>query len=132
MTLFSSSLFVSLSLSPSLPLTLCLLSPCLFSLLRKYFLFYFSLTVSLSYPFLHGNLPVPISLSLSENSDRLQRTTRAMFVREPLSRLWAVYLDKFVLPDSWLDHGLRILHRRRWQALHRGVCFVLIFRLSLQ
>ncbi|GFS10584.1 carbohydrate sulfotransferase [Elysia marginata] len=59
-----------------------------------------------------------IYFRFGESPARIQRSTRAMFVREPLSRLWAVYLDKFVLPDSWMDHGLRILHRRRWRSVH--------------
>ncbi|XP_070173682.1 uncharacterized protein [Littorina saxatilis] len=39
-------------------------------------------------------------------------TRRVMFARDPWSRLWSGYIDKFVLPDSWLDHGKRILRKR--------------------
>ncbi|KAK7474592.1 hypothetical protein BaRGS_00034176, partial [Batillaria attramentaria] len=39
-------------------------------------------------------------------------TTRVLFSRDPWSRLWSGFVDKFVLPDSWLDHGLAILRMR--------------------
>ena len=37
---------------------------------------------------------------------------QVLFVRDPYARLWSVYVDKFVLPDSWLDHGISIVQRR--------------------
>lgn len=37
---------------------------------------------------------------------------RFMFVREPYSRLWSAYVDKFLLPDHWDADGWRILRLR--------------------
>ncbi|XP_076437663.1 uncharacterized protein LOC143276893 [Babylonia areolata] len=42
--------------------------------------------------------------------------TKAMFTRDPWNRVWSSYVDKLVLPDSWLDHGKAILQRRRVAA----------------
>ncbi|XP_070179068.1 carbohydrate sulfotransferase 8-like [Littorina saxatilis] len=42
---------------------------------------------------------------------------RFMFVREPYSRLWSAYVDKFLLPDFWVSNGPSIMKRkkrRRW------------------
>ncbi|XP_070208603.1 carbohydrate sulfotransferase 10-like isoform X1 [Littorina saxatilis] len=37
---------------------------------------------------------------------------KVLFVRDPWARIWSVYIDKFVLPDSWLDYGRAIANRR--------------------
>ncbi|XP_035824999.1 carbohydrate sulfotransferase 9 [Aplysia californica] len=38
---------------------------------------------------------------------------RVMFSRDPYKRLWSSYVDKFMLPDSWIDHGKSMLFSRR-------------------
>ncbi|XP_076461805.1 carbohydrate sulfotransferase 11-like [Babylonia areolata] len=37
---------------------------------------------------------------------------RIMFTRDPWARLWSAYVDKFVLPDSWMDLGRSIVRMR--------------------
>ncbi|XP_076456725.1 uncharacterized protein LOC143291023 [Babylonia areolata] len=49
-------------------------------------------------------------------------TTKALFTRDPYSRLWAVYVDKFLLPDSWLDHGMAIVQRRKNRTESQRPC----------
>ena len=39
-----------------------------------------------------------------------------LFTRDPWARIWSSYVDKFVLPDSWLDHGRSIMSRRKDKA----------------
>ncbi|XP_076458498.1 carbohydrate sulfotransferase 11-like [Babylonia areolata] len=43
---------------------------------------------------------------------------RFMFTRDPYSRLWSVYIDKFVLPDFffWSQLGSVIKDERRWKG----------------
>ena len=57
-----------------------------------------------------------------------------MFTRDPYQRLWSSYVDKFMLPDSWADHGLAIMFSR--QAKGKAykacpdditVCFVMLY-----
>ncbi|KAL8599476.1 hypothetical protein ACOMHN_065275 [Nucella lapillus] len=43
----------------------------------------------------------------------LSATRRVMFSRDPWSRLWSAYVDKFILPDSWMDHGKWIATMRK-------------------
>ncbi|XP_067657348.1 carbohydrate sulfotransferase 11-like isoform X2 [Haliotis asinina] len=38
--------------------------------------------------------------------------TRFMFARDPYSRLWSAYLDKFFLPDFWRSFALHITRQR--------------------
>ncbi|KAK6195293.1 hypothetical protein SNE40_000754 [Patella caerulea] len=53
-------------------------------------------------------------LSFSNMTDRyfLSNTNRLVVARDPYSRLWAVYLDKFFLPDFWRSHGQVIIRKR--------------------
>ena len=38
---------------------------------------------------------------------------RFMFVRDPYSRLWSAYVDKFLLIDYWRTEGMNIVHLRK-------------------
>ncbi|XP_025084698.1 carbohydrate sulfotransferase 13-like isoform X2 [Pomacea canaliculata] len=44
----------------------------------------------------------------------LENRFRFMFVRDPYSRLWSAYVDKFLLPNFWKMYGWRIVQRRPW------------------
>ncbi|CAL1543508.1 unnamed protein product, partial [Lymnaea stagnalis] len=38
----------------------------------------------------------------------VNETLRFMFVREPYSRLWSAWIDKFWLPDFWMLEAIRL------------------------
>ncbi|XP_076453591.1 carbohydrate sulfotransferase 10-like [Babylonia areolata] len=61
---------------------------------------------------LHGGKKKSLRFDDEREHDVIFHTRRVMFARDPWSRLWSDYVDKFVLPDSWLDHGKRILMLR--------------------
>lgn len=46
-----------------------------------------------------------------------------MFVREPYSRLWSAYVDKFLLPDLWDIDGRNIVSRRPGVNKTSARCF---------
>ncbi|XP_025107342.1 carbohydrate sulfotransferase 11-like isoform X4 [Pomacea canaliculata] len=46
----------------------------------------------------------------------LSTDLRFMFVREPYSRLWSAYVDKFLLVDYWRSEGQRIVKQRKVKA----------------
>ncbi|KAK7088000.1 hypothetical protein V1264_021980 [Littorina saxatilis] len=52
------------------------------------------------------------NIDTAEGSSLLFKTKRIMFARNPWSRLWSAYVDKFVLPDSWLDIGQTVVAMR--------------------
>ncbi|XP_025080192.1 carbohydrate sulfotransferase 10-like isoform X2 [Pomacea canaliculata] len=56
--------------------------------------------------------PKTVSLNTQPGRDVIFNSTRVMFARDPWSRLWSAYVDKFILPDSWLDHGQNIVQLR--------------------
>ncbi|KAL8574879.1 hypothetical protein ACOMHN_003439 [Nucella lapillus] len=70
----------------------------------------------------HGTSP-PVNYytfsSASQASRLLSHRFRFMFVREPYSRLWSSYVDKFLLPDFWHLDG-RAISRRRPNATQRA------------
>ncbi|KAK6178012.1 hypothetical protein SNE40_012857 [Patella caerulea] len=45
-----------------------------------------------------------------------------MFVRDPYSRLWSAYLDKFFLPDFWRTYAKNIVLRRHERSLKADIC----------
>nr|KAG5696702.1 hypothetical protein BaRGS_012071 [Batillaria attramentaria] len=49
----------------------------------------------------------------SEEKSLINTFNKVLFVRDPYARLWSVYVDKFLLPDFWLEHGLTIVNQRR-------------------
>ncbi|ESO97579.1 hypothetical protein LOTGIDRAFT_104299 [Lottia gigantea] len=53
----------------------------------------------------------------------ISKQTRFMFVRNPYSRLWSAYLDKFFLPDFWGRAAKAIVAlRKEKQKLKSKVC----------
>ncbi|XP_041374623.1 carbohydrate sulfotransferase 11-like isoform X2 [Gigantopelta aegis] len=54
--------------------------------------------------------------SLQQARAFLPNTLRFLFSRDPYSRLWSAYVDKFLLPDYWCTEGLRIIARRSKSA----------------
>ena len=50
--------------------------------------------------------------TLKDAEKVLPHTLRFFFSREPYSRLWSAYVDKFILPDYWCTEGRRIVNRR--------------------
>ncbi|KAK6961021.1 carbohydrate sulfotransferase 8 [Biomphalaria glabrata] len=53
----------------------------------------------------HLNLPRKSFRSEEDQADIL-KTTRVLFVRHPLERLWSCYLEKFFLIDFWTSAGI--------------------------
>jgi hypothetical protein len=47
------------------------------------------------------------------NEDRLAHSVRTMTVRNPYTRLWSAYIDKFLLPDFWFSKGKHIIRMVR-------------------
>ncbi|XP_053388930.1 carbohydrate sulfotransferase 11-like [Mercenaria mercenaria] len=43
----------------------------------------------------------------------ISNSVRAMTVRSPYTRLWSVFIDKFLLPDFWLKKGKHIIRMIR-------------------
>ncbi|XP_060597805.1 carbohydrate sulfotransferase 9-like [Ruditapes philippinarum] len=43
-----------------------------------------------------------------------------MFARDPFSRLWSAYVDKFLLPDFWKADAMHVLRRLRPNATSYG------------
>ncbi|KAL8567231.1 hypothetical protein ACOMHN_046641 [Nucella lapillus] len=62
---------------------------------------------------LHGGKKKTLRFDDESEHDVIFHTRRVMFSRDPWSRLWSDYVDKFILPDSWLDHGKTILRLRQ-------------------
>ncbi|XP_071090259.1 carbohydrate sulfotransferase 11-like [Haliotis cracherodii] len=48
--------------------------------------------------------------------------TRFMFARDPYSRLWSAYLDKFFLPDFWRSFALHITRQRHDSTIEARKC----------
>ncbi|XP_071090737.1 carbohydrate sulfotransferase 11-like [Haliotis cracherodii] len=48
--------------------------------------------------------------------------TRFMFARDPYSRLWSAYLDKFFLPDFWRSFALDITRQRHDSTIEARKC----------
>lgn len=44
-----------------------------------------------------------------QDSDFFWRSLRATTVRDPYTRLWSAYIDKFILPDFWVTKGKHII-----------------------
>nr|KAG5695906.1 hypothetical protein BaRGS_017344 [Batillaria attramentaria] len=53
------------------------------------------------------------SMSQGTPPEHLLSDFRFMFVRDPWSRLWSAYLDKFLLIDFWRTDGQQIVRRRK-------------------
>ncbi|CAL1545901.1 unnamed protein product [Lymnaea stagnalis] len=53
----------------------------------------------------HFNLPRRNFKTAEDRAD-IMRSTRVLFVRHPLERLWSCYLEKFYLLDFWTTAGL--------------------------
>ncbi|KAH9498607.1 hypothetical protein Btru_007775 [Bulinus truncatus] len=49
----------------------------------------------------------PVNLQI-QSLPELSKKIRFMFVRDPYSRLWSAWIDKFLLPDFWLQYGKNI------------------------
>ncbi|ESO92755.1 hypothetical protein LOTGIDRAFT_162235 [Lottia gigantea] len=62
------------------------------------------------------------NISFKSVSDRydLSSTRRILVARNPYSRLWAVYLDKFLLPDFWRSHG-KAIAKQKMRALNSSL-----------
>ena len=63
-----------------------------------------------------------ISASAHKGPSYLSGRLRFMFVREPYSRLWSAYVDKFLLPDYWNVDGVRITRRRPGVSREAAKC----------
>ncbi|KAL8573688.1 hypothetical protein ACOMHN_018963 [Nucella lapillus] len=70
---------------------------------------------------LHGGKKKSLRFDDEREHDVIFHTRRVMFSRDPWSRLWSDYVDKFILPDSWLDHGKRIMMLRARQSANSDV-----------
>ncbi|KAK3099873.1 hypothetical protein FSP39_011026 [Pinctada imbricata] len=49
----------------------------------------------------------------NQNQDFLDNSLRVMTVRDPYTRLWSAYIDKFLLPDFWHTRGRCIVNLLR-------------------
>ncbi|XP_041364488.1 carbohydrate sulfotransferase 11-like isoform X2 [Gigantopelta aegis] len=56
----------------------------------------------------------------AEDAAEIGNMTRFMFSRNPYSRLWSAYVDKFILPNLWSSTGRRIA-KRRYNASHTSL-----------
>lgn len=48
-----------------------------------------------------------------KDSQFIKHSLRVMTVRDPYTRLWSAYIDKFLLPDFWFTKGTAIVRRTR-------------------
>ncbi|KAK3598865.1 hypothetical protein CHS0354_008613 [Potamilus streckersoni] len=60
--------------------------------------------------FVHFNMKHP------GDFDFIMNSFRSMTVRNPYTRLWSAYIDKFILPDFWSTKGKEIVRRTRYNA----------------
>ena len=57
-----------------------------------------------------------------QNATFSSNMKRFMFVRDPYSRLWSTYIDKFFLPDFWRTYARFAMRLRRQKTPHAIKC----------
>ena len=60
----------------------------------------------------YGERKNMVYYNMETAKDFLPYTLRFLFSRNPYSRLWSAYVDKFILPDYWISQGQQIIARR--------------------
>lgn len=50
---------------------------------------------------------------VGEEKQFIEHSVRAVTVRDPYTRLWSAYIDKFLLPDFWASKGVHIISLTR-------------------
>ncbi|XP_041371204.1 carbohydrate sulfotransferase 11-like [Gigantopelta aegis] len=72
--------------------------------------------------FVHYLLPNRTKVLRFENATFSPNMSKIMFVREPYSRLWSTYIDKFFLPDFWRTYARFAIRWRRRQTSRGFKC----------
>ncbi|KAL3875989.1 hypothetical protein ACJMK2_033881 [Sinanodonta woodiana] len=66
--------------------------------------------------YLNSKFFVHFNMKHQGDFDFVMNSFRSLTVRNPYTRLWSAYIDKFILPDFWSTKGKEIIRRIRHNA----------------